>query len=328
MYNMTIRLSVIFLILLCVVSPLLAQTKIIFDTDMDTDCDDAGALAILHALADRGEAEILATVVSSRYSWSVPCVEAINRYYGRPDLPIGAPKTAWADTGQRGSQYAKQISEQFATRYKSNDDAPDAVDVYRRVLAAQDNGSVVVVTVGYLTNIRDLLASKPDAISSLGGTALVRQKVSKWVCIGGSYPKDLNPAVRGNYTPDPSSTVIAVRDWPGPIYFSGSGDDIHTGAQLYETSAKNPVRRAYELLLGEKKNRPSWDPIGVLFSIRSKADYWRMHDGGHYHIFDNGTYEWRKGSETNHRVVELRVDAEKPLRETLDLLMVQAPQAK
>ena len=73
--------------------PCRAQVKIIYDTDMDTDCDDAGALAILHALADRGEAEILATVVSSRYRWSVPCVEAINRYYGRPDLPIGAPKT-------------------------------------------------------------------------------------------------------------------------------------------------------------------------------------------------------------------------------------------
>jgi hypothetical protein len=311
-----------------VASPLPAQTKIIYDTDMDTDCDDAGALAILHALMDRGEAEILATVVSSRYSWSVPCVEAINRYYGRADLPIGAPKTTWADTGQRGSPYARQISEQFATRYKSNDDAPDAVDVYRRILAAQDDGSVVIVTVGYLTNLRDLLASKPDAASPLSGTELVRQKVSRWVCTGGSYPKNLNPAVCGNYTPDPSSTVIAVRDWPGPIYFSGSGDDIHTGARLRETPARNPVRRVYKLYLGEKKNRPSWDPIGVLFSIRSKADFWEIHRGGHYHIFDNGTYEWRKGPEKRHRVVELQVDAEKRLRETLDQLMVQAPQAK
>jgi hypothetical protein len=28
---------------------------IIFDTDMDSDCDDAGALALLHTLADRVE---------------------------------------------------------------------------------------------------------------------------------------------------------------------------------------------------------------------------------------------------------------------------------
>ena len=36
--------------------------KILFETDMANDCDDAGALAVLNALADRGEAEILAVV--------------------------------------------------------------------------------------------------------------------------------------------------------------------------------------------------------------------------------------------------------------------------
>jgi hypothetical protein len=322
------RLLVSFLILLSASSSLSAQTKIIFDTDMDTDCDDAGALAILHVLADRGEAEILATVVSSRYSWSVPCVEAINGFYGRSDLPVGAPKTTWSDTGHRGSPYAKQISAQFSTRYKSNDDAPDAVEVYRRVLAAQDDGSVVIVSVGYLTNLRDLLASKADEISPLSGPDLVRQKVKHWVCTGGTFPSDLNPAVRGNYTPDPSSTVIAVRDWPGPIYFTGLGDHIHTGARLHETPDRNPVRIAYKLLLRDKKTRPSWDLIGVLIGVRSKADYWRIHTGGHYHIFDNGAYEWRKGTENNHRVVELRVGVEKSLRDTLDQLMIQAPNTK
>src|SRR5690606_29052446 len=33
--------------------------RVIFDTDLGPDADDAGALALLHALADRGEAEIL-----------------------------------------------------------------------------------------------------------------------------------------------------------------------------------------------------------------------------------------------------------------------------
>ena len=84
------RLALPFVLVLCVSAPLPARVKIICDTDMDTDCDDAGALAVLHGLADRGEGEILATMVSSQYPWSAPCVEAINRYYGRADLPIGA----------------------------------------------------------------------------------------------------------------------------------------------------------------------------------------------------------------------------------------------
>jgi len=322
------RLAAAFLLVLCSPVTLPAQTKVIYDTDMDTDCDDAGALAILHALADRGEAEILATVVSSRYPWSVPCVEAINRYYGRPDLPIGAPKTTWADTGQRGSPYARQISEEFTTRLKSNDDAPNAVDVYRRVLASQEDGSVVILTVGYLTNIRDLLASKPDAISPLDGPALVRRKVSHWVCGGGRYPESLTPGNWGNFRPDPSSAVIAVRDWPGLIFFCGLGDHIHTGSRLHETPAENPVRRVYKLYLGEKKTRPSWDPICVLFTVRKHAAYWKIRTGGYNHIFRNGTNQWRNGPETNHRLIELQPGVEKALCRTLDQLMVQAPRAK
>ena len=34
--------------------------KIIFETDFTADVDDVGALTVLHALADRGEADILA----------------------------------------------------------------------------------------------------------------------------------------------------------------------------------------------------------------------------------------------------------------------------
>jgi hypothetical protein len=305
-----------------------ARVKIIFDTDMDTDCDDAGALAVLHALADRGEAEILATVVSSRYPWSAPCVEAINRYYGRPELPIGAPRSQWADTGRRGSRYARQIAEQFSTQLRTNDDAPDAVQVYRRILAGQADDSVVVVTVGYLTNIRDLLASPADALSPLTGRELVQQKVSRWVCMGGRYPEHLDPGVFGNFKPDPTSAVIAAQDWPGPIYFSGLGEDVGTGGRLNETPEDNPVRRVYQLYLKDKPTRPSWDPIAVLFAVRSQADFWRVHVGGHNHIFPNGTNQWRDGAATNHRLVQLRPGSNEMLRDALDQLMVQAPRTQ
>ena len=66
--------------------------KIIFDTDMYTDFDDAGALACLHALADAGECEILATVSNTRDCMSVAMCEIINAYYGRPELPVGCSK--------------------------------------------------------------------------------------------------------------------------------------------------------------------------------------------------------------------------------------------
>ncbi len=318
------RISILLLILFSTLS-LFAKTKIIFDTDIDTDCDDAGALAVLHALADNGEAEILATVVSTRYPYSAPCVEAINRYYGSPDIPIGVPKTTWSKTGSRGSKYARQISEEFKTVLKSNDNAPDAVKVYRRILAAQESNSVVILTVGYLTNLRDLLESKPDDISPLTGVELVRQKVSRWVCTGGTYPSDYNTAVCGNYPPDPTSAAIAVRDWPGPIWFSGEGGDIGTGGLLHKTPTNNPVRRVYELYLEGKKTRPSWDPIATLFAVRSNDVFWTFREGGHYQILAGGAYEWRKKPDKEHYVVELRKGVEKKIRKILDQLMIQPP---
>ncbi|NRF95128.1 hypothetical protein HQN89_30025 [Paenibacillus frigoriresistens] len=56
--------------------------RVILDTDMGPDCDDAGALAILHALVDRGEAELLAVTHCTSNPWGAGCIDAINVYYG------------------------------------------------------------------------------------------------------------------------------------------------------------------------------------------------------------------------------------------------------
>ena len=48
------------------VKPSIQPVKIIFDTDLGPDYDDVGALAFLHAMADSGKAEILATVASNK----------------------------------------------------------------------------------------------------------------------------------------------------------------------------------------------------------------------------------------------------------------------
>src|SRR6185436_18639293 len=63
--------------------------KVIFDTDIDGDNDDVAAAAILHAFADEGRVQILAMGVVSRFPDSPACLDAINTYYGRGDIPIG-----------------------------------------------------------------------------------------------------------------------------------------------------------------------------------------------------------------------------------------------
>jgi hypothetical protein len=297
---------------------------VLFDTDMDSDCDDAGALAMLHAMADAGEVKILVTVVSARHRWSAPCVEAINRYYGRPDLPIGVPRGR--DTGSKiSSKYAKTIAEEFPGNIKSYDDAPAATEVYRKFLAKLPDQSAVLVTVGDVTNVRDLLETGADAHSPLDGKELVRKKVRRWVCMGGRYPEHLDPKVYGNFKTDPQATTAAVRDWPGTIHFCGLGEEIQTGKGLRETPATNPVRRVYELYLGKTPTRPSWDQTALLFAVRPEADFWKLRTTGYNHIFDNGTNQWRDEPDKDHVLIEFAPGAGPRVQATIEALMVKPP---
>jgi hypothetical protein len=311
-------------LLLCTSLSANDPVRVIFDTDMDTDCDDAGALAMLHALADDGEAEILATVVSSRYQWSVPCVAAINAWYGRPDLPVGCPKQGGASTN-RGSRYARKIAEQFPSRFQTNDDAPAATEVYRRILASQPDQGVVVVTVGYVTNLRDLLQSGTDCHSSLDGAGLVRQKIRQWVCMGGRYPEHLKHGNYGNFMPDPQSVVDAVDRWPTPIYFSGLGQNVQTGKGLRKTPSVNPVRRVYELYLGERPTRSSWDQVAVLYAVRPHAPFWRIRTEGYNHIFEDGTNQWREQPDKEHNLVEFAPHERDKITGIIEQLMNRRP---
>ena len=79
--------AALFALTITVVVP--EPVKVIFDTDMYTDYDDIGALAMLHAMADAGEADLLAVLQNTRGNSGLAVVEIINRYYGRPDLPVG-----------------------------------------------------------------------------------------------------------------------------------------------------------------------------------------------------------------------------------------------
>lgn len=324
-----LRRGLRFILLFCFLGTLCggAPVKIFLDTDMDTDVDDAGALAMLHALADRGEAEILATVVSSLYPYSAPTVAAINRYYGRDDLPIGSPKGAGA-TLKRTFRYPKGISEEFPhPRVKTNNDVEDAVSLYRRILSGQPDGSVVIVTVGYATNLSDLLRSGPDAISPLDGRALAALKVDKLVCIGGKYPFHVNPRPFGNFKPHPEAIVHAAREWPTLIVFSGLGDDIMTGFPMRTlTPPENPVRRAYELYLGPRRpTRPSWDQAALLYAVRGEGAFFSLDRRGYNHVFEDGTNLWRLAPDRENHVLLQLAAAPRAVAREIDDLMIQPP---
>jgi hypothetical protein len=287
---------------------------------------------MLHAMADDGEVEILATIVSSRFEWSAPAVEVINTYNGRPDLPIGVPKGEGAST-DRGSRFARQLAEEFPHRIRSNEEAPNAVAVYRRILAAQPDASVTIVTVGYLTNLRSLLQSGPDAHSQLPGRQLVARKVRHLVVMGSRYPADLDPTPWGNFKPDPAATVHVVAEWPTTITFTGGGDfanALATGARLAtDAPASSPVRRAYEHYFGgQAANRHSADQIAVMVAVHGSGPPWQLVTEGYNHIFPNGTHEWRdRPNDPRHQFISALAPGTgaKEIARGIEDLMVRAP---
>jgi len=63
--------------------------RLIFDTDMGNDIDDALALAVIHALASRNECQLLAVTSTKDNPFSAAYIDLINTFYGRSDVPVG-----------------------------------------------------------------------------------------------------------------------------------------------------------------------------------------------------------------------------------------------
>lgn len=340
-----------------------APVKVIFDTDMITDFDDVGALACLHALADAGECEILATVSATRGNASVGAIEVINHYYGRPDLPVGAPKGRGvlgshpgakvkvdpaAPLGEkRGNdgghhKYRKLLADYPGWyRYADADDAPDANEVYRRVLAAQPDGSVTICSVGFLTNMRRLLETPPDDISPLDGKALVAKKVKLWVAMACRYPT----GKEYNSMHDAESSRIAIANWPTPIVFSdwAYGRDVFAGRAVAEMEGpRNPVKDVFagnipsreEIRSEPTKNllrgfgmggRSAWDETAVLVAVRGWEKYCNAERGTYRMVGDKGDDEWAPDAENGRhlRITEKLSKAE--VGRVIDGLMTRPP---
>ena len=313
---------------------------IIFDTDLGYDCDDAGALGVLHALADLGEANPLATITVVGAPHSAGALDVINTYYGRPDLPIGAYMgERWTDAKpywlEPDTDFLEPLVETYPSDTETKAQAQEAVALYRKTLAAQPDRSVTIVTVGFLQNLADLLASSADAHSPLTGEALVAKKVKDLVVMGGRYPAndtshDFNLA--GGPEKDGRAAQQVVAAWPTRIVFSGSeiGDDIDTGETLYSTLPDNPVAYAYDLYPGTNDDgeRASWDLTAVLYAVRGEEDLWSLRTDNHLEITDDGLHEWKEGAVKPARVsLELKAPAEE-VEEVLEELLSQPPQSK
>ncbi|HEY5464491.1 MAG TPA: nucleoside hydrolase [Hanamia sp.] len=266
---------------------------VILDTDIGPDYDDVGAVAVLHALADRGEVIPLAIVASNKNKWVAPTIDVLNTYFGRSGLPVGAPKGKAPNIGA-WQKWPEMLLEKYPHSINSTDEVPDAVTIYRKVLSQQKDNSVTIVSIGFLTNLSNLLNSKPDQFSKLPGKELVKRKVRKLVSMAGGFPKGRE----FNLLTDSSASENVFNNWPTPVIFSGFeiGKNIKTGLGLvHDTSVSGPVKDVFSFCIPKAKEdsvgRMSWDETTVLVAIRGASPYFGLKRG--HIIISGGNNSWR-----------------------------------
>ena len=303
------------------------KLKLIFDTDIAEDCDDVGAMAVLHALADKGEIDILGMMVSMPVHYGAPALDAINTYFNRPDIPIGTLKNSHDSIGARNLDvYNRALAEQFENDLKHAYNTPNALDLYRELLANAPDQSVVILTVGPLTNLYHLMRSASDQHSQLSGMDLIRKKVKRFIMAGGKLPEGSSYNFR--IAPDKSEYVI--NHWPTEHWLVPNqlGDSVFTGREmLANTTTESPIHVAYSLY--EKAHpgwefRPSWDQMGVYIAARRNDPLFKIDSTGS--VFANKhTISWRRNPDKDHFWFQNNASREER-RQTIEKLMMHQPE--
>lgn len=254
---------------------------IIFDTDMDTDCDDAGALGLILEYVKAGKAELLGVIADAPDRHVAGCCDAICRWYGLP-RPVGAVRAKKYAQDPRFEAYRQHrarmswdrfYNEPLAARVgKTDEDYPDAACAYRQLLAGAEDGSVTVVCVGFLTALAELLCSQGDDLSPLTGAELMAKKVNRVVSMGNAqYP--LFPKNNFNYNMDAVGARTFFEKCPVPVYICPEGTKVITGYRFPEVfSEDHPLRMAYKAFVGkEGVGRSSWDLITSLYALEPES---------------------------------------------------------
>jgi pyrimidine-specific ribonucleoside hydrolase len=175
---------------------------------------------------------------------------------------------------------------------------PDAVALYRHILARQPDHSVTIVAIGSYANLASLLTSKAGDGSGLGGRKLIAAKVKKTVIEDGLFPNNGVPAFTNQKLDLAAATKVVNGHWPTPIAWvdglTGVATKVGRGL-CAKASAKNPMRIVYENKFGcGPPGDGDWDGPTLLYALQGTGDlFTELGHGGSAFIDADGGLSWR-----------------------------------
>ncbi len=269
--------------------------RLIFDTDVGNDIDDALALAMIHRLESLGEAKLLAVTITKDCHFAAPYIDLVDTFYGRPGIPIGAIPPGTPPGKDSPMIQGPAESGFYPHKLMDQRNAPDSVAVLRRVLHAEKDHSVVIVQVGFSSNLARLLRTD---------RALIERKVKLLVAMAGAFPTGKKEF---NVYSDVASAKELFAGWPTPIV--ASGFEVGLSILYPATSIEHdygyvkhhPIADAYRLYMKMPYDRPTWDLTATLYAIRPDAGYFGLSKPGTITVDDDAITHFSESPEGRHR---------------------------
>lgn len=315
-----------------------APVKLIFDTDMGNDTDDLMALCMIHALQSRGAVDLLAVTITKDHPLAAAFVDAVNTFYGRPDIPVGVVKGGVTPEPGKFNLLAGAKNADGSLRYPhdlaSGEQAPEATGLLRKLLAAQPDQSVSLVQVGFFTNFQRLLDAPADAHSPLTGKELIAKKVKVLSIMAGAFqPINWNTRhLEYNVIKDIPAAQKLAKEWPSPVLWSGFEVGIAAAYPYvsverdYAYAHHHPMPEAYALYSPKGHDRPTWDPTALLAAVYPDRGYFTLSPVGTVTVEDNGGTLFTPGKGRD-RYLSMNAEQTGRVREAIVQLCV-APPAK
>ena len=284
---------------------------VIFETDMGNDIDDALALDMLYKYADQKRVKLLAVSSNKNNPYSAAYLDIMNTWYGYPEVPVGKVVNG-ANSESDAVNYTKVVADYrpaFKRRMKDTAAYPESVSLYRRVLSEAADHSVVIVSVGFSTNLARLLNSGPDGYTDLNGKTLVAKKVKLLSVMAGNF--EGNKMKEYNVIKDVPAARELFKEWPTEIVVSPFevGEQIRYPATSIQNDFKwalhHPMVISYESYAKMPYDRETWDLTAVLYAVEGANNYFGISARGTIEVSGDGFTAFTPGSAGKHRYLKV-----------------------
>ncbi len=276
--------------------------NVIFDTDMGNDVDDVMALDMLLKYHDEGKINLMGIMNNRQAPSAVAYIDLYTSWCGHSKMPIGDVVNGTNPTPEKNSYAYKTWNKKedgkliFQTKRNPAKHVKGAVELYRELLSKADDGSVIIISVGFSTNLAQLMATGPDKHSILSGVELLKQKVKYFSIMAGNFVKQdyreynvINdiPAAKELFENPPVPIVFTDFVLGKRVLYPGSSVENDFGWVKY-----HPYAEAYKVYLEMPYDRPTWDPIAALYVLEQDSDFFSLSEAGTVKVTPKGCTEF------------------------------------